>query len=156
MVLSPSLKPLPFEKLEPIVGELWTKWTWIEGPALCFRIYPLLWKLKHRFQQLYLPHENISVEESLTVCKGCLCFKQDILLKAAKFGVKSYELSGPSLFTQGRTWKYRTSLHMQRQITLQQTWSAWVQMLNTAALLLLPVAAVTTKHVGLSAPLAFM
>jgi len=79
----------------------------------------------------------------LTVWKDHLCFKQDICLKAAKFGIKSYELlyvnsvhdvSGPSLFTQGMTWNHRISVQMQRQITLQRTWLASDQMWNTVAL----------------------
>jgi hypothetical protein len=42
--------------------------------------------LNHKFQNLFLPGPNISVDESLTLWKGRLP------LKAAKFGIKTYEL----------------------------------------------------------------
>jgi hypothetical protein len=44
------------------------------------------------FQELYLPNQDISIDESLALWKGRLSFKQYIPLKASKFGIKTYEL----------------------------------------------------------------
>jgi hypothetical protein len=63
-----------------------------EGPAKLYKIYSVLSHLNNKFQNLYLPGQNISVDESLTLWKGRLSFKQYIPLKAAKFGIKTYEL----------------------------------------------------------------
>jgi hypothetical protein len=63
-----------------------------EGPAKLYKIFPVLSHLNHKFQNLFLPGPNISIDESLTLWKGRLSFKQYLPLKAAKFGIKTYEL----------------------------------------------------------------
>jgi hypothetical protein len=63
-----------------------------EGPGKLFKIYPLISHLNKKFQELYLPKQDISVDESLTLWKGRPSFKQYLPLKAAKFGIKTYEL----------------------------------------------------------------
>jgi hypothetical protein len=40
---------------------------------------------------LYIPDQNIAIDQSLTLWKGRLSFQQYIPLKSSKFGVKSYE-----------------------------------------------------------------
>jgi hypothetical protein len=60
-----------------------------EGPAKLYKIFPVLSHLNYKF---HLPGQNISVDESLTLWKGRLSFKQYMPLKAAKFGIKTYEL----------------------------------------------------------------
>lgn len=56
------------------------------------KIYPLMTHLINKFQSAYTLGQNISLDESLLLWKGRLSFKQYIPLKAAKFGIKSYEL----------------------------------------------------------------
>jgi hypothetical protein len=63
-----------------------------EDPAKLYKIFPVLSHLNYKFQKLYLPGQNISVDEYLTLWKGRLSFKRYIPLKAAKFGIKTYEL----------------------------------------------------------------
>jgi hypothetical protein len=41
---------------------------------------------------LYIPNQDISIDESLTLWKGRLSFKQYLPLKASKFGIKTCEL----------------------------------------------------------------
>ncbi|KAG8239618.1 hypothetical protein J437_LFUL018362 [Ladona fulva] len=41
---------------------------------------------------IYLPKENIAVDESLMLWKGRLSFRQYIPLKSSKFGIKTFEL----------------------------------------------------------------
>jgi hypothetical protein len=43
-------------------------------------------------QTLYLPNQNIAIDESLTLWKGCLSVRQYPPLKASKFGIKTSEL----------------------------------------------------------------
>jgi hypothetical protein len=47
--------------------------------------------------------QNIAVDESLTLWKGRLSFRQHIPLKAAKFGIKTYELCE---FSSGYVWSF--------------------------------------------------
>jgi hypothetical protein len=63
-----------------------------EGPEKLFKIFPVISHLNNKFQELYLPNQDISIDESLTLWKGCLSFKQHMPLKASKFGIKTYEL----------------------------------------------------------------
>jgi hypothetical protein len=63
-----------------------------EGPAKLYKIFPVMSHLNSKFQTLFLPAQNISVDGSLTLWKGRLSFKQYLPLKAAKFGIKTYEL----------------------------------------------------------------
>jgi len=48
--------------------------------------------LNIKFQTIYLPNQNIAIDESLTLWKGCLSIRQYLLLKASKFGIKTFEL----------------------------------------------------------------
>jgi hypothetical protein len=57
-----------------------------EGPAKLFKIFPVLSHLNYKFQNLFLPGKNISDDETLTLWKGRLSFKQYLSLKAAKSG----------------------------------------------------------------------
>jgi hypothetical protein len=63
-----------------------------EGPEKLFKIFPVISHLNNKFQELYLPNEDISIEESLTDWKGHVSFKQYMPLKASKFVIKMYEL----------------------------------------------------------------
>jgi hypothetical protein len=60
-----------------------------QGPPKLFKIYPLVSYLNSKFQNLYIPDQNIAIDESLTLWKGRLSFKQYIPLKSSKFGIKS-------------------------------------------------------------------
>jgi hypothetical protein len=63
-----------------------------QGPKKLFKIFPVISHLNNRFQELYLPNRDISIDESLTLWKGRLSFKEYLLLKASKFGIKTYDL----------------------------------------------------------------
>jgi hypothetical protein len=68
-----------------------------QGPAKLLKIYPTVQHLNKKFQNLHLPKQDIVIEESLTLWKGRLSFKQYVPLKAAKFGIKFYELCESSM-----------------------------------------------------------
>jgi hypothetical protein len=74
-----------------------------EGPEKLYKIFSVLSHLNYKFQNLFLPGQNISVDESLTLWKGHLSFKQYLPLKAAKFGIKTYELCESS---SGYLWSF--------------------------------------------------
>jgi len=63
-----------------------------QGPSKLSKIYPVLSHLNTKFQSLYLPGQNIAIDDSLTLWTGRLSFRQYIPLKSSKFGIKSYEL----------------------------------------------------------------
>jgi hypothetical protein len=63
-----------------------------QGPEKLFKIFPVILHLNNKSQELYLPKKKISIDESLTLWKGRLSFKQYLPLKASKFGIKTYEL----------------------------------------------------------------
>jgi hypothetical protein len=68
-----------------------------QGPPKLFSIFPVIHHLNNKFQNCYFLNQNIAlddalVDEPLTIWKGHLSFRQYIPLKAAKFGIKSYEL----------------------------------------------------------------
>ena len=73
------------------------------GPSKLFKIHNFLEKINNKFQSAYLPSENIAVDESLTLWKGRLGIKQYIPLKAAKFGIKTFELCES---TSGYLWNF--------------------------------------------------
>ena len=61
--------------------------------------YPVLSKistvwdyLTKKFQEVYTPTQNISIDESLLLCKGRLSWKQCICSKCARFGIKTFSL----------------------------------------------------------------
>jgi hypothetical protein len=74
-----------------------------QGPSKLFKIYPVLSHLNTKFQSLYLPGQNIAIDESLTLWRGRLSFRQYIPLKSSKFGIKSYELCESS---SGYLWSF--------------------------------------------------
>ena len=63
-----------------------------QGPPKLQKIYPVLSYLNNKYQKLYCPKQDISIDESLTLWKGRLGFKQYLPLKTSKFGIKTYEL----------------------------------------------------------------
>lgn len=64
-----------------------------QGPPKLFKIYPVICHLNKKFQSLYLPNQNIAIDESLTLWTGCLSIRQYLQLKASKFRIKTSELS---------------------------------------------------------------
>ena len=63
-----------------------------DGPPKLFKIFPVLCHLNNKFKTLYIPKQNIAIDESLTLWKGRLSFTQYLPLKASKFGIKTFEL----------------------------------------------------------------
>jgi hypothetical protein len=61
-----------------------------EGLAELYTTIPVLLHLNYKFQNLFLTGQNISVDESLTLWKGCLSFKQYLPLKTTEFVIKTY------------------------------------------------------------------
>uniref|UniRef100_A0A8C5Q2Y3 PiggyBac transposable element-derived protein domain-containing protein n=1 Tax=Leptobrachium leishanense TaxID=445787 RepID=A0A8C5Q2Y3_9ANUR len=57
-----------------------------------YKLRPLLDHLMARFEELYTPGQNLSVDESLLLYKGRLVFKQYIPSKRARYGIKLYKL----------------------------------------------------------------
>lgn len=52
----------------------------------------ILEHMNQKFANSYVPGPNISIDESLTLWKGVLLFRQYIRTKAARFGIKTFEL----------------------------------------------------------------
>ena len=63
-----------------------------QGPPRLFKIYPVICHLNIKFQTLYLPNQNIAIDESLALWKGRLSIRQYLPLKALKFGIKTFEI----------------------------------------------------------------
>ena len=63
-----------------------------QGPPILFKICPVICHLNIKFPTLYLPNQNIAIDESLTLWKKCLSIRQCLPLKASKFGIKTFEL----------------------------------------------------------------
>jgi hypothetical protein len=63
-----------------------------QGPKKLFKIFPVISHHNNKFQESYLRNHDISTDESLMLWKGPLSFKQYLLLKASKFGIKTCEL----------------------------------------------------------------
>ncbi|GBP70854.1 PiggyBac transposable element-derived protein 4 [Eumeta japonica] len=57
-----------------------------------YKLQPVISHLNRKFQELYVLDRWISVDESLTLFKGGLSFAQFIKAKAARWGIKSFEL----------------------------------------------------------------
>lgn len=64
---------------------------------------PIIEQLNVKFKQNYVLHQDICIDESLTLWKGPLGFKQIIQTKAAQFGIKTYQLCESST---GYLWSY--------------------------------------------------
>jgi hypothetical protein len=75
----------------------------LKGQRSFFKNFPVILHLSNKFQELYLPNKDISIDESLTLWKGRLSFKQYVPLKASKFGIKTYELCDS---TTGYLWSF--------------------------------------------------
>jgi hypothetical protein len=73
------------------------------GPKKLFKIHPILTYLNNKFQTVYIPGENVAVDEFLTLWKGKLSFKICLPIKSSKFGIKTFELYESST---GYLWKY--------------------------------------------------
>jgi hypothetical protein len=87
---------LPLERLEVVMKFMHfsdnSKQNDYQGPPKLLKIYPVIQQLSNKFQNLCIPNQNTAIDESLTLWKGRLFFRQNISLKGAKFGVKTYEL----------------------------------------------------------------
>ena len=58
-----------------------------------YKVRRVIEHLNDRFQEVYIPSEHISLDESLLLWKGRLLFRQYIPLKRARYGVKQYVLA---------------------------------------------------------------
>lgn len=56
------------------------------------KIKPIIDYLNNRFSTVYTPRRELSIDESLLLWKGRLSWIQCIRSKAARFGIKTYEL----------------------------------------------------------------
>ena len=70
-----------------------------------------LWKIRPfydyitgRFTDVYIPEQQVLIDEGLLLWKGRLVFKQYIPKKRARFGLKSYQ---PAESQTGYVWKVR-------------------------------------------------
>ncbi|KAJ8708355.1 hypothetical protein PYW07_010480 [Mythimna separata] len=75
----------------------------IDNSDRLFSFGPILDHLNLRFKEAYVPSQNICIDESLTLWKGNLKFRQCIRTKAARFGVKTFELCESST---GYLWSF--------------------------------------------------
>jgi hypothetical protein len=75
-----------------------------EGQQKLFKIYPIMRHLNLKFQNLYLPQQDVSVDESLILWKSCLSFKQYLPLKSSQFAIKTSELCESN---SGYLWSFR-------------------------------------------------
>ena len=82
------------------------------SPDKLFKLRPLIDHLFEKFQEVYTPTRNISIDESLLLWKGRLSFKQYIPLKRARFGVKSFMLCEDSGYT------YRFKIYTGKEIVV--------------------------------------
>ncbi|KAJ8706593.1 hypothetical protein PYW07_012671 [Mythimna separata] len=67
------------------------------------KIQPVLDHLNDKFSTLYMPAQEIAIDESLLMLHGRLSFAQKIATKAAQVGVKTYELCESR---SGYLWKF--------------------------------------------------
>lgn len=98
---------MPCERFEMISKYLHfsdsTKLNEYQGQKGLFKIYSVIEHLNSKFQTSYELSQNISIDESLTLWKGRLNFRQYLPLKSAQFGVKSFEICESS---SGYTWSF--------------------------------------------------
>ena len=59
-----------------------------QGPPILFKICRVICHLNIKFQILYLPNQNIAIDESMTLWKGRLSKRKYLPLKAPKFRIK--------------------------------------------------------------------
>jgi hypothetical protein len=88
------------------------------------QIFPCNFTCKYQILELYLPNQDISTDQSLTLWIGCLSFKQYFTLRASKFGISTSSTVTLSLGTSG------LFLHMQAQTTqrTQNSTPPWSQL----------------------------
>lgn len=67
------------------------------------KIKPLLDMLQMRYQRIYVPGENIVIDETLIPWRGRLLFRQYIPNKAHPYGIKLFKLCS----TEGFTWSVK-------------------------------------------------
>lgn len=98
---------MSLERLEQILKYLHfcdsTKLSTFIGPKKLFKIFYVIEHLNKKFKDAYELKQNVSIDESLTLWKGRLGFKQYIPLKASKFGIKTFELCESA---SGYTWNF--------------------------------------------------
>jgi hypothetical protein len=46
-----------------------------EGPVKLYKIFPVLSHLNYKFQNIFLPRQNVSVNKSLNIMEGMLVFQ---------------------------------------------------------------------------------
>jgi hypothetical protein len=96
MIATPGFRDITRERLELLCKFLHfsdnESQNTYQGPPKLFKIFPIISHLNNKFQTLYLPYHNISEDESLTLRKGRLSFKQLLPLKSSKYGIKSFEM----------------------------------------------------------------
>ena len=49
--------------------------------------------LSDKFEEAYIPSQHLSLDESLLLWKGRLLFRQNILLKRARYSIKQFILA---------------------------------------------------------------
>lgn len=58
-----------------------------------YKVRTVINMMRERFNTIYYPPENLSIDESLVLYKGRLLFKQYIKTKRSRFGIKMFELA---------------------------------------------------------------
>eukprot|EP00111_Clytia_hemisphaerica_P013537 TCONS_00039801-protein len=81
-----------------------------------FKIRPLLNYLNTKFQELYYPSRDVSIDEQLLLHKGNLHFKQYIPNKRARFGIKLFSLCDES----GYVWSTEVYVGKNSQVVAAQ------------------------------------
>ena len=61
-----------------------------------FKVRTIVNMIRERFNSVYYPPENLTIDESLVLYKGRLLFKQYIKSKRSRFGIKMFELATAS------------------------------------------------------------
>ena len=54
------------------------------------KIRPIMEMMQERFQHLYSPHHNVSIDEAMIVFKGRISIRQYMPIKPVKYGIKVY------------------------------------------------------------------
>jgi hypothetical protein len=75
----------------------------LSGPKKLFKIHSITDYLHNKFQSVYIPTQNIAIDESLTPWKGRLSFRIHLPLKSSKFGIKTFEVCDSNT---GYLWKF--------------------------------------------------
>ena len=86
------------------------------SPDKLYKLRPLIDHLFEKFQEVYTPSQNVSIDESLLLWKGRLSFKQYIPLKRARFGIKTFMLCEDS----GYTYRFKIYTGKENVVLAQQ------------------------------------